>query len=49
MKTRLCLLLAALALTGCGASDTSGLPETEPLEPLSAPAVVTEGRTPEEN
>lgn len=36
-------------LTGCGASGASGLPETEPLEPLSAPAVVTEGRTPEED
>lgn len=49
MKTRLCPLLAALMLTGCGASGASGLPETEPLEPLSAPAVVTEGRTPEED
>lgn len=49
MKTRLCPLLAALVLTGCGASGASGLPETEPLESLSAPAVVTEGRTPEED
>lgn len=49
MKTRLCPLLVALMLTGCGASGASGLPETEPLEPLSAPAVVTEGRTPQED
>ena len=37
-------------LSGCGARETaSSLPETSPAQQISAPAVVTEGREPEED
>ena len=44
------MMLALLLLAGCGAptGTTAKVPETAPEEPISAPAVVTEGRVPEE-
>lgn len=41
------VFLSILLLTGCRAPAES-LPETAPAEPISAPAVVTEGQAPEE-
>ena len=43
------VLLALMLLTGCGAWETEAalsLPKTVPAKPISAPAVVTEGRNP---
>ena len=43
------VLLALMLLTGCGAWETEAalsLPKTVPAKPISAPAVVTEGRKP---
>ena len=49
MKRLLPALLALTLLSGCGARETaSSLPETSPAQQISAPAVVTEGREPEE-
>lgn len=42
-------MLALMLLTGCGAWETEAalsLPKTVPAKPISAPAVVTEGRNP---
>ena len=50
MKRLLPALLALTLLSGCGARETaSSLPETSPAQQISAPAVVTEGREPEED
>ena len=50
MKRLLPTLLALTLLSGCGARETaSSLPETSPAQQISAPAVVTEGREPEED
>ena len=50
MKRLLPALLALTLLSGCGARETaSSLPETSPAQQISAPAVVTEGRKPEED
>ena len=50
MKRLLPALLALTLLAGCGAGETaSSLPETTPVQQISAPAVVTEGREPEED
>ena len=50
MKRLLPALLALTLLSGCGARETaSSLPETTPAQPISAPAVVTEGRELEED
>lgn len=50
MKRLLPALLALTLLDGCGARETAlSLPETTPAQPISAPAVVTEGREPEED
>lgn len=50
MKRLLPALLALTLLSGCGARETaSSLPETTPAQPISAPAVVTVGREPEED
>ena len=50
MKRLLPALLALTLLSGCGARETaSSLPETSPAQQISAPAVVTEGRAPEED
>ena len=50
MKRLLPALLALTLLSGCGARETaSALPETSPAQQISAPAVVTEGREPEED
>lgn len=40
---------ALLVLTGCAPADTASLPEAYRPEPISAPAVVTEGRAPAED
>lgn len=50
MKKAFLMALACLLLAGCGAptGTTAKVPETAPEEPISAPAVVTEGRVPEE-
>ena len=49
MQRLLPALLALTLLSGCGARETaSSLPETSPAQQISAPAVVTEGREPEE-
>ena len=50
MKRLLPALLALTLLSGCGARETApSLPETTPAQPISAPAVVTEGRELEED
>ena len=50
MKRLLPALLALTLLSGCGARETaSSLPETSPAQQISAPAVVTVGREPEED
>ena len=50
MKRLLPALLALTLLSGCGVRETaSSLPETSPAQQISAPAVVTEGREPEED
>ena len=50
MKRLLPALLALTLLAGCGARETAlSLPETTPAQPISAPAVVTEGRELEED
>ena len=50
MKRLLPALLALTLLSGCGARETaSSLPETSPAQQISATAVVTEGREPEED
>ena len=50
MKRLLPALLALTLLSGCGARETaSSLPETSPAQQISARAVVTEGREPEED
>lgn len=50
MKRLLLALLALTLLSGCGAQETaSSLPEIIQAQPISAPAVVTEGREPEED
>ena len=50
MKRLLPALLALTLLSGCGTRETaSSLPETSPAQQISAPAVVTEGREPEED
>ena len=50
MKRLLPALLALTLLAGCGAGETaSSLPETTPVQHISAPAVVTEGRELEED
>lgn len=51
MKKRLIFLLAALALTGCAApteTAVDSLPAAAPVEPLSAPGIMTEGQIPAE-
>ena len=58
MRKALLMALACLLLAGCGGTGetlenaapeetANTLPATAPVEPISAPAVVTEGRTPE--
>ena len=50
MKRLLPALLALTLLAGCGARETApSLPETTPAQSIFAPAVVTEGREPEED
>ena len=50
MKRLLPALLALTLLAGCSARETApSLPETTPAQQISAPAVVTEGREPEED
>ena len=50
MKRLLLALLALTLLAGCGARETApSLPETTPAQSIFAPAVVTEGREPEED
>lgn len=60
MKKTLPLLLALALLAGCGGNpapaepeeppeETVSLPEPQRLEPISAPAIVTEGRAPAED
>ena len=50
MKRLLPVLLALTLLAGCSPRETaSSLPETTPAQQISAPAVVTEGREPEED
>ena len=50
MKRLLSVLLALTLLAGCSAQETThSLPETSPAQSISAPAVVTEGREPEED
>ena len=50
MKRLLPALLALTLLAGCSPRETApSLPETSPAQPISAPAVVTEGREPEED
>jgi hypothetical protein len=49
-KRLLPALLALLTLTACGNSEsTTALPETTEAGTISAPAVVTAGREPEED
>ena len=50
MKKEFLMFLDCLLLSGCGdpTGTTAKVPETAPEEPISAPAVVTEGRVPEE-
>ena len=50
MKRLLPALLALTLLAGCSPRETAPyLPETSPAQQISAPAVVTEGREPEED
>ena len=50
MKRLLPVLLALTLLAGCSPRETApSLPETSPAQPISAPAVVTEGRELEED